>query len=220
MGVFMNVAADPTSPEILEIQLRTTVEYEDGVFRDFINVFHYHKLASAGTLNLAQFLTNWITNVGDGIVPLMNVRITLGKAACRPLDDPFNLGVEQGLGSPAGLVTGDPLSAALALVMKMETGVRGRNFRGSKHFGGLSESDSDGGDEWKAGTLTNWSSPASTMGTTITDSGGYSYVPCVLSPTLSGIFQTPPFFTGADVTLCSVNPVIGTMRRRKEIAGG
>jgi len=216
MSVFINQAAFEGSHILVECRLITTLEYEDGLFREMFNVFHYHNLTDAGPLNKGSLLAAFINNVGDPIAPLMNVRVTLGRADIRIMDNPLDVVLEQALGSPSGAVTGDPLSASLALVMQFDSGVRGRSFRGRKHFGGLSESDSDGGDELKASVITSWGSPAAGMGANIDDGTGNEYEPCVLSPTLSSLYQDPPFFTGAAGGTWSVNHILGTMRKRKE----
>jgi len=216
MSVFINQAAFEGSHILVECRLITTLEYEDGLFRDLFNVFHYHNLIDGGPLDKAAMLASFISTVGDNIVPLMNVRVTGGKADLRVMDNPLDLVIEQGLGNPAGAVTGDPLSAALALVMTIDTGVRGRSFRGRKHFGGLSESDSDGGDELKAGVIAAWASVASTISANLVLGDGNTYEPCVLSPTLSSLYQDPPFFTGATPGTFTVNHILGTMRKRKE----
>lgn len=216
MGAFINLPADPVAYEILECLLKIDLTLEDGLIRHLVNVFHYHKASGSGSPVLSQCLTSFADDVCSPIIAHLNVRCTGAKCELRPLDDPLVISLVTTPATAAGAVTGDPLSASLAAVVSMDTGVRGRSFQGRKHFGGLSESDSDGGDELKASVITSWNAAIVPMTLAIGDGAGFTYNPCVLSSTLSLVGATPPVFTGADVTTVTLNHILGTMRRRKE----
>jgi len=216
MAAFINLAADPTSWNILEVRAEVDITLEDGLVKTLINVFHYHKSSSTGNPSLAGIAAWFNGNIMATFTPLLNVRCSNPRCFVRPLDDPYVMEVEDGVGAGAPAVTGDPLSVVLAAVITLNTGVRGRSFQGRKHFSGLSESDTDGGDELKAGSITTWTGVGSAIAVQANDGAGNTYNPCVLSPTLSGILNVPPYFTGADVVDTSLNHILGTMRRRKE----
>jgi hypothetical protein len=216
MAAFVNLLADPSNWQILEARLKYDVLLEDALTRQFVAVFHYHRSLGSTNPSLATIGADFAANVCSVIMPLLNVRCTGAIADMRPLDDALVMPVEVTPSLDAGAVTGDPLSAALAAVVQLFTPARGRSFRGRKHFGGLSESDTDGGDELKASVITSWAAVESACAVTISDGGGNNFNPCVLSPTLSQIFASTPIFTGCDVNSAVLNKILGTMRRRKE----
>lgn len=216
MAAFVNLPADPSSWNIIQIRSQCLITYEDTLTKLLINVFNYHKASSSGNPSLLGLANFFAAQVMAYLTPVLNVRVTEPKCFARPLDDPLVPEVENTTSISAGAVTGDPLSAALAVTMQLNTGVRGRSFMGRKHFGGLSESDTDGGDELKASVITSWGTVAGTLEVQADDGLGNLYNPCVLSSTLSLVFGTPPIFTGADITEVVLNPILGTMRRRKE----
>jgi hypothetical protein len=166
---------------------------------------------------MPNLLGNLISTVGlPNLLPLLNVRVTGITHDLRPLDDPLIPAIENNAGTGPGQVTGDPLPSSLAVVCELRTDVRGRSFRGSKHFSGLSESDILHGDELDVTPLVNWNVFAAAMATSAGDGVGNTFTPCVLSPTLSIVYGTPPVFTGADLTGATAKAILGTMRRRKE----
>lgn len=216
MGVFVNTPADPVAYFMLEFRILWTLTLEDTLTRAMVNVLHYRKLTGSGSPDLVTVLDNFRSSVATQFPSLVNARVNYDGCDVRPLDDPLVPEILNVTSASAGSVTGDPLSAALAVVISLKTSTRGRSFQGRKHFGGLSESDTDGGDELKAASLSAWITAAGNLTGTLSDGAGFTYTPCVLSTTLSGIFLTPPYFTGADIDSVEVNPILGTMRRRKE----
>ncbi len=217
MSVFVNVPADPLTWQVLEAVWRTVVLGEDGISKENVVVAHYHRISGIGASSLIGLANSFNTIFAESMIPLMNVRVTNNVAGVRPLDDPLVPEVQVGAITATGAVTGDPLSSVVAAVVQKVTGVRGRSFKGSVHFGGLSESDTDGGDELKASVITAWETATSAAFQNINDGAGNVFQLCVLSQILSGVNQTPPFFTGADVSNRIVNHILGTMRRRKEL---
>jgi len=219
MAAFVNLAADPVLYNILELRMFGLVTQENTLDREWFNIFHYHRTAGGSAPVLQNLVNAFYSAMVATIVPLMNVRVTAANADGRPLDDPLIPPQLSSYGAVVGAVTGDPLSDALAYVADLFTNTRGRSFRGRKHFIGGNESDVDGGDQIKALRLSTWQTTLATALADIDDGGGNVYTPCVLSPTLSNIFGTPPVFTGADVDHATMNAIIGTMRKRKEKVG-
>jgi len=216
MAVFTNISAEPANPQILEARFRYTIEWEDTLLRHCFAIFHYHRSAGSGLPNYVDLGDDVNTNIVLPYGALLNERVTIVGNDIRPLDDPTVMPTFTPAGIGAGTITGDPLPANVALVINKLTGVRGRNYQGRSHVSGLSEADITDGDELNSGAGTAWDSASGLADNQLDDSLGNVFVPCVLSPTLSGIFQTPPFFTGADVTSFLVNRILGTMRKRRE----
>jgi hypothetical protein len=113
-----------------------------------------------------------------------------------------------------GAITGDRLQTFAAAYLLLRTGLRGRSYRGSKHFGPMSESDI-GDDVWNAGALTRLDTIATAMTTTLTDSTGNQWKLVILSRNLSQLETNPTVVTTNDVTQILRRETIGTMRGRK-----
>jgi hypothetical protein len=113
-----------------------------------------------------------------------------------------------------GAITGDRLQTFAAAFLLMRTGLRGRQFRGSKHFGPMSESDI-GDDVFNAGCLARLATIATAMLATLTDTTGNQWKLTVLSRTLSQLQFNPTTVVTNDVTQILVRESVGTMRGRK-----
>lgn len=216
MGAFINLPADPTLYNMLEARVLYDVTLEDTLKRTCVAVFHYRRVSGSTPPNLAGIADALASTVGDRFSNALNVRVTNIRVDVRPLDDPLSIPVPQSGGPSAGVVSGEPQSIVNAAVIDLNTGVRGRSFRGRKHISGLSESDSTGGDELTGTALVHFASMIAQILANPNDGAGNIFTPCVLSPTLSDILGTPPTFTGADIIGGTCSPIIGTMRKRKE----
>jgi len=216
MGAFVNVPADPANPQILEARFLYQIEWQDTVIRPCFAIFHYHRISGSGTPIYADLTDDVNSNIVVTIGALLNVRVGIIGNDVRPLDDPLVPATFQTGGIATGSVSGDPLPANSALVFNKLTGVRGRNFQGRAHIGGLSEADITAGDQLNASAVSAWNSALALADNNIDDTAGNVFTPCVLSPTLSRIFDAPPIFTGADVTSFALNVILGTMRKRRE----
>ena len=91
---------------------------------------------------------------------------------------------------------------------------RGREFRGSKHFGPISDADQTG-DEITPGKVAAWQAFAAVLAAPFSSITG-TYQPVVVSRKLSQYQKDPTTIVGSDVNGVSVNLTLGTMRRRKE----
>lgn len=220
MSVYLNQAADPVNTTVLELRILYQVTLMNTLVRPLFAVFHYHRIAGSVPADLAYLANQFSLQMGPGnLRPLLNARITVLGVDCRPLDNPLVPPVFDATNAGVGAIATDPLSTAMAVVLDLATPARGRSWRGSKHFCGGNEADTDGGDELNAAAITAWSTYAASGGNSLSDLGGNTFAPCVLSPTLSTIFGTPPIFSFSDGVTCTVKPVLGTMRKRKEKVG-
>jgi len=222
VGVYQNLAADPVNYLMLECTCVNTVLMENGILQNCVNVFHMRRTAGTNPADVAGVLDQlrqfWINQV----LPLLNNRAEFLRAEARPLDDPLVLAIENATGATTpGGVSGDSLPLDSAVSMELYTGGRGRSFRGRKHWAPLSESDTTK-DELTGTPLANWQSFANGIPGSLhfTDGNSNTWDLTVLSKQLSKLDLPSIVFTGSDVVSAFVNPIIGTMRRRKEKAGG
>jgi len=117
-----------------------------------------------------------------------------------------------------GAIDDDFYAGDDAIYMQLKTGFRSRNFFGSKHFGGATESHIISGYLTGAG-ITAWDAIRdgllSWAVTGLTDADGNVWKFTLLSRTLSDLSLSPAVFTGADITAILLNYRVGTMGRRR-----
>lgn len=117
----------------------------------------------------------------------------------------------------SGAITGDSLVSDDAAYLLFRTALRGRQFRGSKHLGPMSESDrtTAAEDLWNAACLTRLAAINTALLAGFTDSTGNIWKFCILSRSLSQLSVNPTIVTVNDVTQGLVNKRTGSMLRRK-----
>lgn len=117
----------------------------------------------------------------------------------------------------AGAVTGDAMTKTNSAFVLMRSGLRGRSYRGSKHFFPLSESDTTAAaaDVLNAAAITRFTAVTAAMVTAWSDTNGNSWTPCVISKKLSQLTVNPTTIVDAVVNQVLLNSRIGTMVKRK-----
>jgi len=142
---------------------------------------------------------------------------TLLNLVLQYIDDPLSVKTTVNRNN-AGTAGGDRGPSYQAGVIRKQTTIPGRSYRGSIHFGAVPESFTTK-DQLNAGT----GQPAyNTMLADFTTSlAGISdgvdlFYPYVLSTIQSTLTSVPAVITGAWVTSFDLNTRLGTMKRRKE----
>jgi len=176
-------------------------------------VFHYRRLAVSVDPTKAALNTIFTSTVAAPIAAALNVDWAGTLHDIRWVNDATDQ-YASFTATEVGAITGDRLSSFTAAYILLRTGLRGRKFRGSKHFGPMSESDI-GDDVYLAGTLTRLNTILTAMLTTLTDSTGNQWKLCILSRSLSQLVNNPTTVVTNDVTQGLVRASIGTMRGRK-----
>lgn len=217
---FVNVLGTPATPLFAEYVLQEYVADANGNSSNFVNVLHYQN-SVPGVVTTETVLMTAIRTVLNAVLPSALSVTSLGKTSkLRFMDSPVS-GYVAGTTYTAGNVTGDRLPTFNAAVNRLTTGVRGRNYRGSKHWGPLAESQTTL-DELNSGALAFYAAVAGALwngGAGFATSGGGLWKLVVLSSVLSDFTASPAVFTGAVVTGVTTNKEVGTMRRRKEKGG-
>lgn len=176
-------------------------------------VFHYRRLATAVNPTKAAFEAIFNTSVAAPIAAALNTDWAANLHDVRWLNDATDQ-YQSFTATEVGAITGDRLQTFCAAYLLMRTGLRGRSFRGSKHFGPMSESDI-GDDVFNAGCLTRLATIATAMGGTLTDTTGNQWVQTLLSRKLSQLTFNSTTVTTNDVTQILPRETVGTMRGRK-----
>lgn len=180
-------------------------------------VFHYKRGSTAPALTKAALDTIFQSGVAVSICAALNARWTQTINTIRWLDDPLDVAVPF-THAVVGSIAGDSLSSHLAGYILMRTGLRGRSYRGSKHFGPFSESDvtTPNDDIFNAGCLARLVTIQGNVGATLTDTNFNAWDPVVYSRKLSlPTLQPIASIVSNVVQTVLVNKRVGNMRRRQ-----
>lgn len=179
------------------------------------NVFHYRRNLFPAPAVKSEIEAAFEALVVAPILLLLNARWTHTQTTVRCLNDALDPPVVFAHTDP-GNVAGDSLQSDQAAYLLVRTGTRGRSFRGSKHFGPMSETDvTTNGDVWNAAALTRIGDVATAMVANLTDASGNVYVPGVLSRKLSQLRENPTFVSQEDMLQILTNHRVGNMKRRQ-----
>jgi hypothetical protein len=216
----MSIHSDDTltlnGGKLIELTHEISLIDSEGILQKTKNVYHFYRLTAFAYIP-ADIAGSFLGGIGSSVMSCLSSSVTSTLATVRDISNPASAGFEQDDGTP-GANGGDRLPSSQAVVINTKTGARGKNYRGSKHYVGCSESFTTR-DELNASATPSFNSLAGILGTApqFNDSAGNQWNLCVLSTSLSKLSLAPVVVTYADVTLATVNLTLGTMRRRKEI---
>lgn len=184
--------------------------------RRFDFVWHFVRAAITNSPSESALATAFIANIVTPTMAALNVRATTERVSVRFMEDPTRRAVFTSDTTP-GAITGDSLPMTDAAYLLVNTPLRGRSYRGSKHFYPMSESDSTTtSDLWNAGTLTRLGAIATAAITPITDSTGNIWNLAVYARKLSNPTKQPAATIIATVaSSVTVRKSIGDMKQRK-----
>jgi hypothetical protein len=195
-----------------EIQILGTAATTGAGNKNILNVFHY-RLSAGNTDGPAAILALFLANVWATIAAGLNAAYVGVSSQIRFMDDAtvqFSLGA-----TPAsGGVTGARLPTNTSVVFPLRAAQRGKIYRGSKHFGPVTEAHVTG-DELNSVGLPFFTPIIPKLSLVLVGSMG-SYTPTVLSRSQSQTAKNATTIISSDVTGALLNKTIGTMRRRKE----
>lgn len=203
----------PVATNVVEIIVQGTYPSTGSGAKNIFNVFHYRLLS--GAVATATVVGNYFSvNLWSLIAANLSIDYTGVACTCRYLDDPTNVAVNCTTPASGGIAL-PRMPGEIAAVTPFRCVQRGRNFRGSKHFGPLATA-SVLKDELTAAAVTAWATAVSNMGLFIAVTSGQQYQPVVLSRNLSQLKVLPVSIVVSDIQTCLLNKTVGTMRKRKE----
>lgn len=179
-----------------------------------INIFSYQRTTVVNPFTKTSLNTIFQSTVVAALLAAMNVRWTPANLNIRILND-YNDAPTVFNVAGVGAIATDSLPSDDAIYMLLRTALRGRNYRGSKHFGPASEIDTTNDILTGAG-LARWQAVQAAILSNLVDSNGNTWVPTVLSRNLSNLKLLPI----ATVIATQINNVlldlnVGTMRKRR-----
>jgi len=209
----------PISPTLIthaEVVLVGTCAAGGSNSRAVQSVWHFRRTGTALPLSKTNLNTIFWSTIGTAVIAALNVRYTNTNIWVRWLDDALDA-YQIFTRAGAGAVTGDSMPTDNAAFLLFQTGLRGKSYRGSKHFFPISESATTTGtdDLFNAGMLTLLGAIATAAAGNLTDASGNVWVPCVYSKVLSQAKANPTTIITNDVTSVLVKKTVGSMTHRK-----
>lgn len=179
-------------------------------------VSHWYRAATVLPVLKSQIDTAYQAAIVVPMAAFLNVRYLQSNNFLRFAADALDADVAFPHAA-AGLIAGDSMASYDSTYIELQTGLRGKSYRGSKHIGPMSESDTTAGTEdlWNAGCLARLATFAAAFLAGFTDAGGNIWLPVVYSRFLSQPRFNPTAMIVNLVTAVRVNKRIGSMRHRK-----
>ncbi len=180
-------------------------------------ITHWRRTATVLTVPKTPIDTAYQASIYTVVAAALNARSVQARNDIRYMDDandPYTSFVH----TTAGAITGDSMPTESAAYLLYRTALRGRSYRGSKHLGPMSESDSTSGseDNFNAACLTRLAAVNTAIMAGFTDSTGNVWVPCILSRVSPAQYSiNPTTVVSNDCTAALVKKTIGSMLHRK-----
>jgi hypothetical protein len=182
--------------------------------KPIFNVWDFKRSTTGGTPSKANAYSAFLTAVMVPLKACLSVSYVTDWGDYRWVDDPLDPYVTAAL-SQTGTVAGDSLPTINNAYLKLGTGIRGQENRGSKHLGPIAESSTTL-DQLTAGELTLLGTFITSYLAGFTASDGFIYTPFLVSQSQSTFDPSTANVVGRTITTVTVNAVLGMMRRRAE----
>jgi len=181
-----------------------------------VNIFHYRRAGTAVAMTKTALDTAFQTAIVVPMALCLNARWNQLFNTVRMINDALDP-VGQFSHAAVGGVAGDSMTSLASTYTLFRTQLRGRNYRGAKHWGPLSEADATApdGDILNAAAIARFATLVTALATPITDATTNTWNLEVLSRTKSKLTKNPTLVVSTQVTSILQNKRIGRMRRRE-----
>lgn len=205
----------PANQQInFEVLVRGSVSALGSSVTKAYSVFHYKRRTTTVAATKAALNTAFQAGPLASLLAAANARYSPTTVSIRCVDDALDPYTDFAAAG-AGAIATDMLPTTMSVYMLLRTGIRGRNYQGSKHFGAASEIDTIG-DVLSGAGLTRWQALQTALATALVDATPNTWDLCVLSRKLSVLGPTNPTTIVMNaVTQVILDTDVGTMRRRK-----
>lgn len=216
-NVFVNETGTPASPQFWEAVFRGTyTPTAPQTSSQVLNVLHFVRQSGPGDTTPALLAAELETQLETALEAAMTDAVSYTSIDVRPMDSPLVPYTPYAV-TITGTQSTDSLPSYATVTMRKLTFGRGRNFRGSIHWAGVAEADTEE-NVLDASGLPLWEDVAVGLRNLINfqPAGATDFLTmAVISQSLSNLTSNPCVFTGAKVSTVEKNTVLGTMRRRK-----
>ena len=197
-----------------EVKVAATMISAGSNSKNVENIFHYQRTATVLGATKAAMSTIFQANILAPMLLAFNIRYTNPLISIRWLDDALD--AYQGFPVTAvGAIATDSQPTFNAVFMELQTGLRGRSYRGSKHFPAVNESDTTGDILTGAG-LARWQAIQTALALPLTDAIGNVWTLTVVSRKAPAQYKVNPTnVIATPVVAVVLDTDVGTMRRRK-----
>lgn len=181
--------------------------------KSIFNVWHFRRTIGAAALIKANIEGAFNTAIMVPFLAAVNIRYTQTFTSIRIMNDPMDQAVDF-VRAGVGAITGDSMASEDMAFIKLSTGFKGKNFRGNKKIGPMSESDSTTtSDVFNAGAITRLNAILAAFLAGFSETGN-TWIPTIYSRTLDELAVKPavvayPCISGA------LNKRVSSMNRRK-----
>jgi hypothetical protein len=202
-----------TSYNYVEIAMLGTSPALGSNAKPIDNIYHFKRQTNVPPISKTNIESSFQTWIATPVLATLSIGYTQTFNAVRLIDDaldPPALFPEAGVGA----ISGDRLPDFNSVVIRYTTGLRGRSYRGSKHFGPIAESQTLG-DALTSGAITLWNAVRTALISGFTDTDGNIWSLVVLSRKQSKLMVNPTTVVANVINATKLNDTLGTMRRRK-----
>jgi hypothetical protein len=182
-----------------------------------VNVFHYHRINFPHAADKLALKNIFRTSVVVDLALALNHRWSGVQITVRWLNDATDPPQAFTI-VDVGAIAGDSMPAMNSVFILFKTLLKGRKYRGGKHFGPLSETDSTTGtdDILNAAAIVRWDLVRQDCLAQIIDANAVAWQPCVVSrQPPSQLVLNPTTIVANDVSTALLNKRIGRLRRRE-----
>jgi hypothetical protein len=188
-----------------------------GGVKNFFGVWHFRRDNVLSPVSKTNIASSFESIIGSTILAAVNVDYTQIANTVRffenPLDAPTAFAV-----TGVGAIAGDRLPDFNCVTLQLHSGVRGKAYRGSKHFGPISEDDTTG-DDLKTTPATRFTAIGAAAIAGFNDGDGNLWTPGLKGGERFGSpaqYESVPTTTvWTDIIAFRLNKSLGTMKRRK-----
>lgn len=183
---------------------------------NFLFTFNFRRTTVINTPSKTAFETAFQATLMVPMMAALNNRATQTFNAVRWIDDALDAPVPVSRAVVGG-VAGDSMAMHVSTYVLLRTGLRGKNYRGAKHFGPVSEADTTAGtdDILNAASLALWATFHTAWAAGFTDANGNVWKPELISRKLSTLRTNPTNIVANDLTLIIQRKSLGRMKKRE-----
>lgn len=187
---------------------------QGGGTKNIVNVFNFQRTTDVNPLSKTNIEGAFNTAIMTPMLAALSVDYTQTHVTVRFIDDALDAPASV-TRAGVGAIAGERLPDYNAAVVQLKTSLRGRRYRGSKHFGPIAESDTDG-DLLVPAAQTRFNTLGTAIVTGFTDADGNVWKSTIVSSMPPAQYKVNPTTVVATIVISKVlNKSVGTMRRRK-----
>lgn len=178
------------------------------------NTYDFVTAAIVGSPSKAGILAAFKAAILTPLAACLSVSYVKNAVDIRYIDDPLDP-YQTFIDGVNGGVTGDSLPSVNNVTIQLKSGVRGRTWMGSKHFGPIAESHTTL-DYLNSTAIALWAAFQTAYLAGFTDASGTVWKPFIVSQYYSVFNPTTAAVVGVNVTSTIVNAYLGIMRKRAQ----